>query len=382
MPWSSDIAQLTPFLAMDVMERGMQMAAAGADVIQLGVGEPDFDAAPEVVEAAARALRDGQTHYTDSRGLLSLREAIAEDCERRRAVSVDPQQVLVTSGTSPAISMVLKLLLSPGDELILPTPHYPCYVNMATLCGARCVEVPTRAAEGYRIDVDRVREAVGPRTRAIVLASPANPTGAVQPPETVKALADLGVPLLSDEIYDGLLYDGATHHSPLGLGGDCFVFDGFSKRHAMTGFRLGYVIAPTAALRPLQSMQQNLHISAAHFVQTAGLAALQQGAEHAAHMRDVYARRRRVLVDGLRELGFVIEADPMGAFYALARAPMLDGDSVKAALHLLEHAQVAAAPGRDFGKAAEGHLRFTYAASEAQIQRALERLRNYLSQHC
>ncbi len=245
---------LQPFLAMEIMERGMHLQREGHEVLQLCVGEPDFAPPDEVVIAATRALQDGETHYTDSRGLRELREAIAHDCLKRRGIEVSPDRILVTSGTSPAISMVLRLLLSPGDELILPTPHYPCYVNMVALCGARCVLVPTRAEQGYRIDVAKVRAAIGPRTRAIVVASPANPTGAVQPPEVMRALADLGLPLLSDEIYDGLLFDGARAYSPLGDSEQCFVFDGFSKRHAMTGFRLGYVIAPMEVARTLQIM--------------------------------------------------------------------------------------------------------------------------------
>ena len=268
LSYSSRSESVVPFLAMEVMERGMAMARSGIDVVQLGVGEPGFPPPPEVVDAVAAAVAAGDTHYTDSRGLYTLREAIAADCQRRRGVAVSPDQILVTSGSSPALLLVFNLLLDPGDEIIMPTPHYPCYPNMVTVCGGRPVLVPTFPDDGYRIDVERVHAAVTPRTKGILVASPANPTGAVQPAEVMRALTDLGVPVLSDEVYDGLLFDGATNTSPLAMTNDCFVFDGFSKRYAMTGFRLGYVIAPESAMRALVCLQQNLFISTAHFVGT------------------------------------------------------------------------------------------------------------------
>lgn len=375
MSYSARMGSIAPFLAMEVMERGMQMARAGLDVRQLGVGEPGFPPPPEVAEAVAAAVAAGDTHYTDSRGLHRLREAIAADCERRRGIAVSPDRIVVTSGTSPALLMVVSLLLDPDDELILPTPHYPCYPNMVATCGGRPVLVPTSPDDGYVIDVDRVRAAITPRTRGILLASPANPTGAVQPPEVVRGLAGLGVPILSDEVYDGLLYDGAVATSPLGMTDRCFVFDGFSKRYAMTGFRLGYVIAPESAMRHLVSLQQNLFISASHFVQTAGLTALGKGEAHRRMMVAEYDRRRRVLVDGVRRLGLAVPVTPTGAFYVLADARHLGRDSLRLAFEILERTRVALGPGRDFGEIAEGFLRFSFAAAFDDITAALERLR-------
>ncbi len=374
MSYSARMESIAPFLAMEVMERGMEMTRAGLDVLQLGVGEPGFPPPPEVAAAVGAAVAAGDTHYTDSRGLYALREAIAADCERRRGAAISPDRIVVTSGTSPALLMVVSLLLDPGDELILPTPHYPCYPNMVALCGGRSVLVPTSPDDGYVIDVDRVRAAVTPRTRGILVASPANPTGAVQPPEVMRGLADLGVPILSDEVYDGLLYDGVVATSPLGMTDRCFVFDGFSKRYAMTGFRLGYVIAPKAAMRELVSLQQNLFISASHFVQTAGLAALEAGEPHRRMMAAEYDRRRRVLVDGVRRLGLAVPVTPTGAFYVLADARHLGRDSLALAFEILERTHVALGPGRDFGEIAEGFLRFSFAAAFDDITAALERL--------
>ena len=368
------MASIAPFLAMEVMERGMEMTRAGLDVLQLGVGEPGFPPPPEVAGAVAAAVAAGDTHYTDSRGLYRLREAIAADCERRRGTAVSPDRIVVTSGTSPALLMVVSLLLDPGDELILPTPHYPCYPNMVEMCGGRPVLVPTSPDDGYVIDPDRVRAAITPRTRGILVASPANPTGAVQPPLVMRELADLGVPMLSDEVYDGLLYDGAVATSPLGMTERCFVFDGFSKRYAMTGFRLGYVVAPASAMRHLVSLQQNLFISASHFVQTAGLTALEKGEPHRRMMVAEYDRRRRVLVDGVRRLGLAVPVTPTGAFYVLADARHLGRDSLRLAFEILDRTQVALGPGRDFGEIAEGFLRFSFAAAFEDITAALERL--------
>jgi aspartate/methionine/tyrosine aminotransferase len=369
---------IQPFLAMEVMERAFAMERDGAHVIHLEIGEPDFPPPPAAILACARALQEGETRYTDSRGLAELREAIAQDHARRAGVPVDPECVLVTNGTSPAMLLVFSLLVAPGDEVVLGTPHYPCYPNFVRACGGTPVLVPTAAEDGYRLDVGAVRRALGPRTRAIVVNSPANPTGAIQSRETLAELAGLGVPIVSDEIYDGLVYDDARVCSALGLGEDVFVLDGFSKRYAMTGFRLGYLIAPRRALRPLQVMQQNFFISASRFVQHAGLAALREGAPTVLAMREAYARRRLQLAHGLRSLGLRVPVMPRGAFYVLADAREFGGDSLRLAMLLLERAQVGAAPGIDFGAAGEGWLRFCCAASESAIAEALARLARVL----
>jgi len=366
--------EIEPFLAMEVMERALALEREGARIVHLGVGEPDFAPPAEAIAAAVRALQAGETRYTDSRGLLRLREAICADHARRFGVQVEPERVIVTNGTSSAMQLVFALLVAPGDEVILGTPHYPCYPNFIRVFGGRPVLVPTRAVDGYPLDPEAVRRASGPRTRAIIVSSPANPTGAVQSRETLSALAALGIPLVSDEIYDGLVYDDVRTSSALELSDQAFVLDGFSKRYAMTGFRLGYVIAPPAAARPLQVLQQNLFISANRFVQHAGIAALEDGAPTLARMRLAYAKRRTLLVDGLRKLGFGVPAVPQGAFYVFADARSFDTDSRRLAFDLLERAGVATAPGIDFGVAGEGFLRFCYAASEADLEEGLARL--------
>ena len=372
--FSARAGTVKPFLAVEVLERALELERAGADVLHLELGEPDFPPPPAVVEACARALRDGETRYTESRGIAELREAIAADHERRSGVTVDPGRVIVTNGTSPAMLLVFTLLVDPGDEVLIPTPNYACYPNFVRIAGGVPVTVPTRPDTGYRVDPDAVRAAITPRTKAIIVASPANPTGAIQDAATLRALAELGPVLVSDEVYHGLEYGEARSRSALGMGDEVFVLDGFSKRYAMTGFRLGYVIAPEAAVRPLQSMAQNLFLSTTHFVQRAGIAALEHGQETLRAMREAYARRRALMLDGVRSLGLAVETEPCGAFYVFADARAFDADSRRLSRRLLEGAHVAITPGVDFGAAGEGFLRFSYAAADETISAAIERL--------
>jgi len=372
------VAAMQPFLTMEIAERAFGLQRSGVDVAHLGFGEPDFPPPPEAVEACSRALARGQTRYEESRGLLALREAIAGDVERRFGARVSPDRILVTPGTSPAMLVAFSLLLEPGDEVVLGAPHYACYPNFIRYCGGVPVVVETHPGDGWRLDPEAVRRVVGPRTRAIVVGSPANPTGAVQDEVTLRALADLGPVLVSDEIYDGLVYDGQRVTSALEVADSSFVVDGFSKRYAMTGFRLGWMVAPEWAVRPAQIALQNLFISANGFVQRAGVAALAAGGPTVDAMCQAYGKRREQMVAGLRELGFDVPRPPDGAFYVFAGAHRFGPDSLVLATALLERAHVSVAPGRDFGEVGEGHLRFSFATSEQTIDTALERLARVL----
>lgn len=374
------VSALEPFLAMEVMERAFELERAGRHIVHLEIGEPDGAPPAAALAACQAALADGQTRYTDSRGLIELREAIVADLRLRFAVDVAPERVLVTSGTSPALLMVFARLLEGGGEVLVPTPHYPCYPNFIRFCGGDPVFVPTRAEDGFRLRPEALARARTPRTRAVVLGSPANPTGAVVPRDTLEAVAALGLPIVSDEIYDGLVYDGEHVCSALSLGDatEVYALDGFSKRYAMTGFRLGWVVSPEAAQRSLQIMQQNLFISASRFVQHAGVAALAEGAADVADRRARYRVRRDRLVRGLRDLGFEVAVPPAGAFYVLADARRFGGDSYALAFELLERAGVGVTPGVDFGAAGEGFLRFCFAVPDATLDAALERLADVL----
>lgn len=368
---------IPPFLAMEVLERAQELERAGYSIIHLELGEPDFPTPPTVVEAAFRALRDQKTRYTHSLGLLELREAIAAHYEARYGVAVSPEQVLVTCGTSPAMLLLFSALLEPGDEVILSDPHYACYPQFVEFAGARPVYVRVEESEGFQLPLEAVRERMTARTKAVLINSPANPTGTVLEPEVLEGLASLGVPVVSDEIYHGLVYVG-SEHSILEYTDNAFVLNGFSKAYAMTGWRLGYLIAPRGLVRTLQKMHQNFFISASDFIQWAAIAALTEAREDVARMREAFDERRRYLVPALRGLGFGIQAEPTGAFYVLGNASHWSEDSLKFAFEILEQAGVAVTPGIDFGSGAEGYIRFTYANNLENLREAVARLERFL----
>jgi aspartate/methionine/tyrosine aminotransferase len=369
---------MTPFIVMEVLERAQELEKRGVDVVHLEVGEPDFDMPPCVAEAARQAYGQKRTHYTHSLGDPELREAIAAFYRREYGVTVDPARILVTSGSSPAILLALQALCDAGDEVILSNPGYPCYRNFALACRAAPTEVRVRAENGFQLDVDEVRRAVTPRTRGIFVNSPMNPTGVLVEDAVYEGLAALGVPLLSDEIYHGLVYEGRAR-SALEFTDHAFVLNGFSKRFAMTGLRLGYLIAPPRYMRALQILQQNLFICAPSTAQRAGIAALNNAADDVAAMRAVYDERRRYMLGRLREMGFAIHAEPRGAFYIFADARRFTRDAYAFAFDVLAHAHVGITPGVDFGSAGEGFVRFSYANSLERIREGLARLERYLA---
>jgi (5-formylfuran-3-yl)methyl phosphate transaminase len=370
--------EIRPFLAMDVLERAQAIEReTGMNVIHLEVGEPDFDTPPAIVDAAVRAMRDGETHYTHSLGLPELREAIAAWYSTQYRVSISPEQIVVTSGSSPAILLGLAALLDPGDEVILSDPRYACYANFIQLCDGVCVDVPVDEADAFQYTAAQVRPHLTARTKAILINSPANPTGTLLPPAEMACIAELGPLVISDEVYHGLVYEGRAH-SILECTDQALVLNGFSKLFAMTGWRLGYVIAPPSLVRPMQKLQQNLFISAGAFVQRAGIAALQQSWPDVQRMVEMYNQRRRVILAGLRDIGFSVPHDPTGAFYVFADATSFGRDSYTLAFDILEHAKVAVAPGIDFGPNGEGYLRFSYANSLEHIHEGLRRLKQYL----
>jgi aspartate/methionine/tyrosine aminotransferase len=379
MATPSHLADLSPFLAMEVLERAQELERAGIDIVHMEVGEPDFDPPACVVEAANRALTDGRTHYTHSMGIPELREAIAAHYAERYNIPISPERILVTTGSSGGLCLLMAALLTAGDEVLLSDPRYACYPNFIRAFHGVPRSLPVSPETGYQLDPEAVRAALTPRTRCLIVNSPANPTGAVQLPEVLRGLAGLPVPMISDEIYHGLEYEGVRSETLLSFSDDAFVLDGFSKRYAMTGFRLGWLVAPAAWVRTLQKLQQNLFICASSIAQHAGLAALREGAADVERMRAEFARRRRLLMDGLRGLGFGIPAEPLGAYYLLADARHLDRDSLRLSRRILEEAHVAVAPGIDFGARAEGFLRFSFTTAYARIEEGLHRLERWLS---
>ncbi|MHB1017383.1 MAG: pyridoxal phosphate-dependent aminotransferase [Coriobacteriia bacterium] len=368
---------IRPFIVMDVVARARELEAAGRDIVHFEIGDPDFVTPEVIVKAAEAAMDAGETGYTPSLGLPDLRDAVAYRAHEDYGVTVDPGSIIVTQGTSPAMLLLFGSLLDPGDEVIMPDPCYPAYPNYVNFLGGVPVPVNVRAADGFRYRIDEVERAITPRTKAIMVNSPSNPTGGVLGPEDLEHLARLaeehGIWLASDEIYHGLQFEGRPH-SVLEFTDRAFVLNGFSKAYAMTGWRLGYLIAPPQFVRPAEKIQQNFFLCASNFVQVAGTAALLRAQDDVARMRAVYDERRRYLVPALRSVGLTVATEPLGAFYVFADARHWDGDSVRLSSRLLEEAGVAVAPGRDFGPGGEGFLRVSYATSMERLETGVARL--------
>lgn len=382
MTFARRIQEIEPFLAVEVAERAQELGRSGADIVHLEYGEPDFEA-PAVIRAALeKAVKEGRTRYTHSLGILPLREAIAEHYQKTYGVAVSPDQILVTAGTSPAMLLLFGHLLDPGDEVVLSDPYYACYPNFIRYAEGRPVYVGTTEEDGFQYRPEAIRERLGPRTKAIVINSPANPTGTVLSPERMAAIAELardGGPLIvSDEIYHGLSY-GGRDRSILEFTERAFVLNGFSKAYAMTGYRLGYLIAPSPHIRVLQRLYGNFFISTNEFVQWAGVAALREAGEESRRFRAIFDERRRQMIAGLRAIGLGVGFEPTGAFYVLANARHLGKDSVSLAYEILEGCHVAVTPGAAFGANAEGYLRFSYSTSLDRIQEGLARLGRFFA---
>jgi len=369
---------VTSFLVMDVMARAAELEKAGEHIIHLEVGEPDFDTPEVVQEAAIAAIRSGNTHYTHAMGMPELRETICEHYLDEYGVTVSPEQILVTSGTSPAMLMLMLALVEKGEEVILSNPHYACYPNFIEAAGGRVVDIKTRPEEGFQYRPDDIRKALSDKTRGILINSPSNPTGIVMTEDNLKEMARFDSQyIVSDEIYHGLVYEGKAH-SILEYTDRAFVINGFSKLYAMTGWRLGYLIFPKEFSAALERIHQNFMISANSFVQVAGIAALKEARPDVEKMIATYNERRIYMVARLKELGFKIHVEPTGAFYVLADARHFCSDSYNEAFNILDSAKVGVTPGIDFGSGAEGFLRFSYANSLENIKEGLNRLETYL----
>ncbi len=377
---SKKAQEIPPFIVMDVLEKAQELERMGERVIHLEVGEPDFDTPECINEASYRAICDGKTHYTHSLGLIELREAIAEDYWKKYHVSVSPEQILVASGTSPAMLLLFSALLEEEDQVILSNPYYPCYPNIIRFVGGSPIFVDVKEEEGFQYLPEMIEEKLSPRVKGIMINSPSNPTGNVMSAERMVAISKFSPFIISDEIYHGLVYEGEAH-SILEFTDRAFVINGFSKLYAMTGWRLGYLIAPKEFIRPIQKIQQNLFISASSFSQWGAVAGLEQAGRDIERMRQTYDRRRRFLIPRLKGIGFGIAVEPTGAFYVLANAKKFSQNSYELAFDILVKAKVGVAPGIDFGSNAEGYLRFCYANSMENIEEGMNRLERYLKEY-
>ncbi|TAL15652.1 pyridoxal phosphate-dependent aminotransferase [bacterium] len=381
-PVSERTRKMPSFIAMDVLEAANALERAGRHIVHLEVGEPDFDTPEPVRRALAEALESGQTHYTHSLGIHELRAAISVHYRARYGVDVDPERVIITSGSSPALYMTFAALIDPGQEVVLSNPHYASYPPMIEFAGGKPVYVPVREEESFQFVPEEMLPYVTDRTKAILINSPANPTGTLISGERLSEVAKIsesaGSYVVSDEIYHGLVYEGEREHTILEFTDRAFVINGFSKLYAMTGWRLGFMIAPPEFVRPIQKMAQNFYICANSFVQRAGITALFETSEYVSEMVKTYGSRRTYMIKRLEEMGFTFRCHPTGAFYVFVNARHLSPDSYRLAFDILEHAGVGCTPGIDFGSGGEGYIRFTYANSIANIKEGMDRLKIYV----
>ena len=378
-------ADIQPFVVMDVLARAHALEAAGRRIIHMEIGEPDFTAPAPVVAAAARALREGRTAYTPTLGLPALREAIAGHYRAALGTRVDPASVAITPGASGGLLLVLALYVNPGDEFLVPDPGYPAYRHMVRAFEGRARALPLRAASGWQPTLAQVRAAWGPRTRGVVLGSPANPTGTIIPRDELAGIARFvaqrGGVLVVDEIYQGLVY-GEPPATAIGLPGEVVVVNSFSKYFCMTGWRLGWVVLPrtpgNARMREYEKLAQHLFICAPALAQHAALACFEPRTLRVLEARRrEFGRRRDFLVPALERAGLHVPARPQGAFYVYAGTPRGE-DGTRFAMRLLERAGVAATPGVDFGAhGAKRAVRFAYTRSMADLEEAAARLRRF-----
>ncbi len=370
------LREISPFIAMEVLEKAKQLELAGEKIIHFEVGEPAGET-PEAIKAAAlQSLSEGDTCYTHSMGRLDLREEITCYYRRHYGVEIIPEQVLVTSGSSPAMLLAFSALLDSGDEAVLADPYYACYPNFIHYVGAKPVFAPVNETEGFKLRADTIKNHLTSRTRAVMINSPSNPTGSVLDAKELAEIAALGQYIIADEVYHGMNYTGKDH-SILEFTDRAVVINGFSKRHIMTGWRLGYVIAPLELARVMQKLQQNLFICACNFTQAAGMAALQEDQNTLTARFGSYNERRLYLYSALQQMGIAPAVPPEGAFYMLANVNKYSMDSFSLAFRILEEAKVAVTPGIDFGPGAEGFLRISYACTMANLQEGLARLKKF-----
>jgi len=374
--------KITPFIVMEIMEKIHKMEQSGIDVIHMEIGEPDFNVPDCVNQASIDALAANATHYTHSLGDIRLREAISEYHKITYGTIIDPGQIIVTSGTSPGMLLLFSALLNPGDEVIISDPHYACYANFISYVQGVPVTVPVFEEQGFIYTPQAIQEKITPKTKAIFINSPSNPTGNVISRKRMQQIVDVAkknnLYVISDEIYHGLVYEG-KEHSIFEFTDKAFLLNGFSKLFAMTGLRLGYLIAPPEFVRSLQILEQNFFICANSVVQLAGIAALKHAHKETDKMKTIYNKRRIYVISRLKDMGLGITIEPTGAFYVFANAKHISGDSLGLAHDILEKAHVGVTPGIDFGSQGEGYLRFSYANSMENLEIGLDRLENYLS---
>lgn len=373
------VKNIEPFYVMDILERAKQLESEGRDIVHFEVGEPDFNTPQEISSAAVRWIEEGYTKYTSSLGIDELRQSVAEDYSRTYGVEVGYERVIITIGSSPALLLAMLTVLNPGDEILITDPHYACYPQIINVARGVARKIPVYESDGYQLDPAEVRRNIGKKTKAILVNSPANPTGTVMDTDVFRELSEMGLFVISDEIYHGLVY-GERVNSVLEFTDDSIAINGFAKLYSMTGWRLGYMIVPKDLVRYVQKLQQNLFISAGSFVQKAGVEAIEKvkksGKSEA--MVAEFDKRRKEMIKGLSSIGFDIAVEPKGAFYVFVNSSRWSRDSWRLAFDILENCHVGVTPGIDFSDRGRDYLRFSYTTSVDSIREGIRRLGEFL----
>ena len=374
------IGRLGTESAFDVLGKARALERQGRDIIHLEIGEPDFATPPHIVAAAKKALDDGYTHYGPTPGLPELREAIARHVSETRGIPVQPDQVVVTPGAKPIMFFSILALVNPGDEVILPDPGFPIYASVVRFAGGVPVPIPLMEQRAFGFDLDEFERRAGRQTKLIILNSPQNPTGGVLSPTDLRRIAAVAqrhrIPILSDEVYRRFSYGDSPHSiaSLPGMADLTILLDGFSKAYAMTGWRLGYGVMPVPLAEAVSRLMVNSNSCTTSFTQIAGVAALEGDQRDSLAMVEAFRRRRDLVVTGLNAIPGVSCRTPAGAFYAFPNVTAFGRPAQVIADHLLQDAGVAVLAGTGFGQYGEGYLRLSYAASEARLSQALDRM--------
>ena len=384
MQQADRMQSIQPFHVMALLARARELEAQGRSIVHMEIGEPDFVTPQPVIDAGIQALRDGHTHYTPAVGMFALRERIAAFYRHRYGVTVDPQRVVITPGASAALQLVMAVLVNAADEVLMADPGYPCNRNFVYLLGGNPVGIPVGSASAYQPTPKQVSEHWSDATKALLVASPSNPTGTLLGEQTLRDYHAItgaqGGSLIVDEIYHGLVYDGQAA-TALAVSEDIFVINSFSKYFGMTGWRLGWLVAPHAHVSAIDKLAQNLFLAAPTMAQHAALKAFDEGSISILEARRrEFQQRRDFLLPALREIGFDIPVIPDGAFYLYANCSRFSADSYSFTSRLLEEAGVAITPGIDFGiNKPETHVRFAYTTSMENLREGVQRLRAFLA---
>jgi aspartate/methionine/tyrosine aminotransferase len=379
------ISRLGTETSFVVLAKARELEAQGRDIIHLEIGEPDFDTAPNIIAAAKKALDDGFTHYGPAPGLPEFRKVIADIEGARRNMKFEANEVVVCPGAKPVMFYAIMASVDPGDEVIYPNPGFPIYESCIELAGGIPIPLVLREEKGFRFDIEDLKKLVSPKTRMIIINSPQNPTGGILTMDDLKAIADIAVKnniiVLADEIYGRICYDGFINHTIAALPGmreRTIILDGFSKTYAMTGWRLGFGIMPHEFAAVCAKLQTNVPSCATSFVQIAGIEALSGPQDWVVNVVAEFKRRRDLIVDALNSMPGFHCLKPLGAFYVFPNITETGINSRALADKILYEANVACLSGTSFGKYGEGYLRFSYANSMENIEKAMERIRKVL----